>query len=217
MVTKTVGLSSPTATYETQLVVDPGDKLDLVLCASNGNGWWLEWMNYSVGVSMTISPGNGQICTSITALKARNIGDTVFLTTPTAVICASDRFTVQNFYIESDDRSQGIKCIGSADLPFLAQGTKVTFSGVIANDPNGSGQKVVVIQSINSADAGTAPAPVGIGSKAWSVTGMKPLNMLTRVWGKVTSMAANTDSNTNTHWPYLYWIVNDGGQEVKIP
>lgn len=208
---------SPRAIFETSLLVNAGDTLDLALCQSNGATWGSGIQRSSIGVSMTVSPGSGQACASIGALKSANVGDNVFLTTPTTLACGSDRFQDYSFYIENDDRSQGMKCVGAADIPTYAQGAKITFSGTIALDPNGSGQKVVMVQSINGSDTGVAPLPLGTGSKSWSATTtMKPLNMLVTVWGVVTQQVLSSPADPD-HWAWQYWVINDGGQAIKIP
>lgn len=217
---------SPIATYQTQLQVNAGDTIDLVQGKDNGVTGWGSTPGYpmkSFALVETISPGNGQICTSIGSLKSKAAGTAVFMTTPVALASptygatsgiTTGGLTDQSFYIESDDRSQGMKCVTDGGLPGLAQGTKITFSGAIETEA-GSNQKVIRVGAITSTSSANPLAPVGCTTKGLAAS-MRPLNMFVRVWGKLTQMVSNTDPTTNANWPWTSWTINDGGQDVKV-
>jgi hypothetical protein len=183
---------------------------------------WINVFGYpwkSMGVSYVIEPSDGVVCNSIADVKSKAVGTTVFLSTPVALSCATNAFKDYTFFVQSDDRSIGMKCIGSADLPAYTADNKITFTGVIEAGPAGQ-PNVVRIQSINSAVTATAPNPLGVVGKNLSVTNA-PLNRLIRVWGTLKSRNPTDigpgpfDASTTT-WPWNYWTISDGSQDIKV-
>lgn len=214
---------APTATYEAQVLVNSGDTLDFML-GKDSNGLWSGFYGYnpkSMGISATISPGSGTVCSTIAQLKAVPDGVGVFMTTPLILGCNTDQFLDYSFYMQTADRSQAIKCIGSDSLPVCVQGTRVTVSGKMATDA--AGQRVILVQSFMSMTAGAAPMPVGPGSKGLTST-MRPLNMLVKVWGRLKERNPvdigpgpfGPPDNSNVR-PWNYWTLSDGNQDIKIP
>lgn len=203
---------SPVATFETALPITAGDVLDLQASVMYGN-----WPPLAIGVSWQIEPFVGGLeVGSVAQMKAAAVGTTVFLTTPKTLVTSTRTkgFADGTFFIEESDRSSGMKLIGNATTADIqisgAQSYKICLTGKIALD--GNGEKVVQVMSINSATPTTALQPLGMASK--SVTAS---NKLVRVWGKLLEKVSNTDPASKDNWPYLYWTINDGGQNVKIP
>lgn len=216
---------TPTATYGTSFPVAAGDTIDLV--AGRTADIWLQWTpsftypSKSMDVSFTIGPGSGVAKTTIAGVKSLNQGDVVFMTTPLQLACATlnDASFDKSygnptpgsgfcFYLQSDDRAQGLKCISDGSIPSYNQNFKITFTGVVDVQ---QGQKVVRVQSINSAVLGTAPNPIGKTSKSLTNNGT-----LVKAWGKITQLVANSGSD-NDQYTYEYMVINDGGQDIKIP
>jgi hypothetical protein len=129
-----------------------------------------------------------------------------------------------SFYVQSDDRVSGLKCIIPAALyPSITPygpDYKITFTGVLGTDANGT--RYITISSIDSAvqNANAAkPAPLGKSSKGLSKSGT-----FVKVWGKVTQHVVNPIANSPEEqlegapgWDYEYIVINDGGVDVKIP
>lgn len=224
--TDTIG-PAPTATYLTDIILQPGDYLDFntAYLHDGQNNFYSGFPNNEgIGVALIISPGSGAICTSVGQLRTQPVNsiNTVFLTTPTAAISdlnADHGFADSSFYIEDADKSAGIKCLGNPSLVQInvSSGPKnVTLSGKVILDPNGSGQRVLSVDTITSIVAGTAtPNSIGTASKSFA-SSTKPINVRTRVWGKLITQTPNTDPATNVNWPWLSWTINDGGQNITI-
>jgi formylglycine-generating enzyme required for sulfatase activity len=202
---------SPIATLETALPIKAGDVFDLQAAVMYGH-----WPPIAVGVDWQIEPFTGGVeVGSIKQIRDAAVDTTVFLTTPKSLILGTYTlgFKDRTFYIEEDDRSTAIKLLGDESTPDIAvsstQGYKITLTGkvVLVN-----GEKVVRVMSINSATPATPVAPLGMTSKALTAS-----NKSVRVWGKLLEKVANTDPATQENWPYLYWTINDGGNNVKIP
>lgn len=214
---------SPIATYHTNLLVNAGDVIDFASgYLHDANTYWGGMPGLTaIAVTAIIDRGTGNAYTSVAQMKNLPLGSVCFLTTPTAVLNdlnADHGFSDKSFFIESDDRSAGMKCIGTAELPTISvatTGKKITLTGTVVADPNVSGQKVLQIDALTSIVDGTMPKPIGIVGKTATNT-MRPVNELVRVFGKVVEKVANPDSATNTNWPWLYWTVFDGSQNVKI-
>lgn len=216
---------APRAAYLTDLMVNPGDTIDFGTAYLHDglSNYFVGFpSNEGMGIALIIKPGSGTICGSVKDLKSKPVdGKTCFLTTPVAAICdlnADHGFADSTFYVEDVDRSAGIKCLGNPALVQVnvSQGGKlVTLSGKLVLDPNGCGQKVLNVDTITSVGDGTRPVAVGTVGKAFTAA-PKPINMLARAWGKVVEKVANPDSATNTNWPWLYWTINDGSQNVRI-
>jgi hypothetical protein len=68
-----------------------------------------------------------------------------------------------------------------------------------------------LVSSINSAVSDTVPALLGKGSKALTAS-----NTMVKVWGKITQLVPNTGADS-ARYQYDYMVINDGGQDVKIP
>lgn len=208
--------------------VSSGDTIDFSHTTSN------NWVWYALDAKITTSAGT--TVTNIAGLKNALAnpsiadGSAIFLMTPVQLgsSMASDysidkRFggltTVtheQYFYVQGDDRVGGVKCIADGDLPTYDRTFKVALSGVKGTDY--LGQKVLVVQSILSATAGTTATPLGKTSK-----GATNSSSLVRVWGKITQLVANTNTDpsefdgTTRKWDYEYMVINDGGQDITIP
>jgi hypothetical protein len=204
---------SPVATFDTALPIAAGDVIEL----RGANKWgWDPDGPKDIAIDWQIAPFTGGLeVSTVKQIKDAAVDTVVFMTTPKALVLGTkiQGFTDGTFYVEEDDRSSGIKLIGNAttpDIPVSAiQSYKITFTGKVAML---NGQKVVQVMSINSAAPATPLKPLGISSKALTAS-----NMLVRVWGKLLEKVANTDPAANTNWPYLYWTINDGGVNVKVP
>lgn len=219
---------APTATWSTVLLTNAGDTLEFALGRAESSIWthWIP-MFPSYDVSLTIGTATGvEIADSIQAIKGLASGTTVIMTTPVQLCCSTNGpnsfarsysgSTQYSFYVQNDDRTQGIKCITDGTVPTYDSTYKVTFTGVIDTE---SGQKVLRVQSINSASLAAAPKLFGKGSKALTNTAT-----LVKVWGKITQMVPNTnmdpsefDGSGNRRWNYEYIMINDGGMDIKIP
>jgi hypothetical protein len=228
---------APTATFETTLAVQAGDSFEFVL-GKPGDIWVHWWPNFgwperTAALWVTVNPGEGEICNTLADVKNQPVGKTVFMLTPVQLCAATvgewsldKRYGAPTtmdyaFYVQNDDRTQGMKCVSDGSIPTYNQNYKITFTGVIELDY--TGQKVVRIQSINSAVAGAPAKVMGKSSKALTATGT-----LVRVWGKVKEIVNNPVRETEIwmggdppapyyKWDYEYIVINDGGNDVKIP
>lgn len=222
---------APVVTWSAVEHVNANDIFDFVIGqAAPGQGDPFLPHMYARAAGLDVSlvigppPANLHSVSTINAIKALNQGDTVLLTVPMQLGCATLGAQSFNkiwgnptsgpgtywFSVQSDDRAQGIKCITDGTVPTYASNFKVTFSGTVDVQ---QGQKVVRITSINSALAGTAAKPIGKTGKSLSVA---QNGTLVKVWGKVTQMTPNTGSD-NDIYQYEYIVINDGSQDVKIP
>lgn len=221
IVSKSVQNPAPSneSTYQTNILVGAGDTLSFGIQDQFPN-------NSAISIkSLTIGPGAGTAYNSLgslaSALQGLTVGSVVFLTDPTVVIngvgtgYGLQGFKDTTFFLEAADRSRGIKCLSGADVPDISAGQKITFTGVVAADPYDATKNVVQIQALTSVTPGTLPLSVGLGSKSIT-TALTARNMLVRVWGKVTQQVLSSPADPSG-WAWQYWVINDGGQDIKIP
>lgn len=229
---------SPTATFETQLLVSTGDTIDFIQGRHapefGVTGAWADCFGYpwaGMAIWVTVSPGDAQICNSITDLQSKAVGTTVYMNTPVQIASATSgagtfdkKYGDPNrpvtpeytFYIQSADKVKGMKCISDGTLTSYDPTNKIIFTGKIEADAVNPAQKVVRVMSINTAVAGAAAQPLGKGSKGLTNTGT-----LVRVWGKVVSLTPNPNPEIDsasgaTKWNYEYITINDGAGDIKI-
>jgi hypothetical protein len=137
------------------------------------------------------------------------------------------------FSVQTPDRAGGIRVVHNGTLPRYDNTYRITFAGILGTDANG--QRYINVSSIDSATqvtttdstgtiTGVAPIPLGKTSKGL----IKPYyGSLVKVWGKITQKVANPMPNFEKYinngvpdlqlYPYEYIVINDGGQDIKIP
>lgn len=213
----------PQTQFATTLTVNSGDTLDIAPGRMSGPcGNWTpnwQWPYRSFDVWMTVSKNTtAHTVNTVAQIRALNKDDIVVVATPLQLCCPSAGWrsfahpygdptaTDFSFYVMSDDRTQGVKCITDGTVPVYDETNKITFTGKIDIQ---NGQKVVRVTSINSAVAGSAK-PLGKGAKALANS-----NTLVRVWGKITHLEPNTGPDS-ANYTYEYITINDGGQDIKI-
>lgn len=215
---------APIATFETQFLVSTGDTIDFMQGKEGAPGvtsGWNPWFAFgyppkSMGLTVVISPGDATLCNTLADVKSKPANTVVYLTNPAQLACAMDTYSDYSFFVQSDDRAFGMKCLGNADLPVYDETSKIAFIGKIVLDS--SGQKVVQVTSVVGSLPGTAK-PLGVISKAIS-TSPSTLNKLVKITGKLMStnpadIGPGPFGDANPR-PWNYWIINDGGQDVKV-
>lgn len=211
-------------TFQTTIPVTTGQRIDFVAGADD----WQHGFVGSVGLTATITTvdsASAATCHTVADILAQPVGKIVFMVTPINLVSATQtgfrRYgdpasTQRSFYVQSDDRLQGLKLMCDASTPTYPIGWKITFSGTIAMV---DGQKVVVVSSINSAVQDTAPMAIGKGSKSVTANGT-----LVKVWGRITNLVPNTyvdpedaGAAPQKAWTYEYMTINDGGVQITVP
>jgi hypothetical protein len=219
---------APQQDFNLTIPLNSGDVVDFAQDFDyyTGHGWSVGWGSnqnppYSVGIVGSVARNTTIVqCNTAVDLKnqiaAQDVGTSVMMLAPLTVTARADRYADFSTYVETGDRSQGFKLVGDINTSVVAEGWKITFTGTIITDPADPSRKVIQLISVNDQTTGTALSPLGIGSKALTLSGPTVRDKFVRVWGKVTSVIPNTDPTTNTRWPYDYYIINDGASDFKI-
>lgn len=220
----------PLATFGTPMSVNAGDTLDFTF---KGNGWQPYLMSVDAYIKELTGPH--AYVDSIAQIKELEDGTVVFLTTPMVLGTATyssasipsifghryeEPTTVDEsyFYVQSEDRLQGIKCVLMGGIISVPVGNKVTFTGIVDTDV--FGEKYVRVGTIDSTLATDPPTPVGKLGKSLTSNGV-----LTRVWGRIVSTTVYENSPDYYHaasgiwYKRYYWAyvtINDGSKDIKV-
>lgn len=105
----------------------------------------------------------------------------IALVSPKSVTVAPSTFTDGSYYVEEPDRTRGIKVLGGA----ASLWDSMTLTGTVTTDANG--ERVITGASITSRVSGSAIGPLGTTNR-----GITAIGILTRAWGKVTSVGSGS-------------------------
>lgn len=228
--TDSAGTGTPVYTYSTTVTLNSGDTIDAVVLndidhADQGYWGYTEgWVQLDLSVQV-VSGGPGPVgpsrvsAQSVADLKNASVGSRVSMTTPAQLESATSgsgsfdkKFgggSESSFFVQSDDRVQGIKCLTDGGLPSYGPDYKITFSGTVELDS--AGQKVVRVTSIDSSEAGYSAQPIGKSGMDVTNTGT-----LVRIWGLVTQTVMNIGSDSKSY-PVEYCVVGDGSRAITVP
>lgn len=129
----------------------------------------------------------------ISVARGAAAGATVTITSPKVVTSQSSAFSDGSYYIEEPGRTSGVKIIGGT--PSLWD--NITLTGIMDRDANG--EKLIRLQTTDSATAGTELRCLGMLNNAVTASGV-----LCRVWGKVgnrSSRSFTVDDGSGTTVP----------------
>lgn len=225
--TDTIG-PAPAQVFNLTLPLNSGDVVDLThdFDYQSGHGWNTTYGTNGypqvyVGITASIARNTTIVtCNNVTDLKNalanQAVGTKVMMMSPLTITSRVDRYKDYSLYLETPDRSQAFKLVGDANTNLVAEGWNITFTGSVITDPADSGRKVLQLLSINDQAAATVLNPLGLSGKAMTLAGPSARDKWVRMWGKVTSLVANTDSATNVQWPYEYYVINDGTGDFKV-
>jgi hypothetical protein len=101
------------------------------------------------------------------------------------------------FYIEEENRSCGIKVIGSAQA-----GATVSLEGTVSA---ASGEKTITASSMGGQSGGTIPKPLGVNIRSAHSSGLSPVGLYVSVWGKVSSVTGGG-----------YTVTDGSNQSLKV-
>lgn len=217
----------PAVGFNGVIPMSQGNSLDLVVGEDNNYGatFTWGWPPASMDIWAQISEVTNVVtCSTVAQLRSavasQPVGTQIVLTTPAQLACETSIFRYArafngtaepSFFIQSDDRVSGMKCIATGAFTNYDTTNKVMLAGTITLDA--LGQKCLAVGAITGHVASTETKPIGKTSKGLAAANS---GTLVKVWGKVKQVVLNNGADS-ANYTYEYIVISDGGNDVKIP